>query len=119
VHKECIEKGSTSSTPACCNRRLAEGEKPHPANYRDCRKAKEELQTRRHRERPYLSLGRCSQTTSPQVCLSWRHSEAAQSSSSDVRHAMFRWLVHPEQKNKLYRPLNCSKKQFNQFTLHL
>jgi hypothetical protein len=28
LHKECPEKGSTSSTPTCRNSRLAEGEKP-------------------------------------------------------------------------------------------
>jgi hypothetical protein len=37
LQKECPEKGNTSSTPTCCNCRLAEGEKPHPANYRGCR----------------------------------------------------------------------------------
>jgi hypothetical protein len=34
VHKECPEKGNTSSTPACYNRQLAKGEKAHSANYR-------------------------------------------------------------------------------------
>jgi hypothetical protein len=33
LHKDCPEKGKTSSTPACCNCQLAEGEKPYPANY--------------------------------------------------------------------------------------
>jgi hypothetical protein len=32
LHKECTEENA-ASTPACCNCRLAEGEKPHPANY--------------------------------------------------------------------------------------
>jgi hypothetical protein len=41
LHKECPEKENTSSTPICCNCRLAEGEKPHPANYRGCGHAKE------------------------------------------------------------------------------
>jgi hypothetical protein len=34
LHKECPEKVNTASTPACCNCKLAEGEKAHPANYR-------------------------------------------------------------------------------------
>jgi hypothetical protein len=44
LHKECPKKGNTSSTPLCCNCRLAEGEKPHPANYQGCRHMKEEMQ---------------------------------------------------------------------------
>jgi hypothetical protein len=41
LHKDCPEKGSESSTPVCCNCQLAEGEKPHPANYRGYKLAKE------------------------------------------------------------------------------
>lgn len=47
LHKECPEKENASSTPACCNCKLAEGEKAHPANYRGCRHAKEELQKKK------------------------------------------------------------------------
>jgi hypothetical protein len=36
-YKECPEKGNISSTPTCCMCLLAEGENPHPANYRGCR----------------------------------------------------------------------------------
>jgi hypothetical protein len=43
LHKECPEKENAASTPACCNCQLAEGEKPHPANYRGCMHAREEL----------------------------------------------------------------------------
>jgi hypothetical protein len=43
LHKDCPEKGNASSTPACCNCQLAEGEKAHPANYRGCKHAKEEM----------------------------------------------------------------------------
>jgi hypothetical protein len=42
LHKECPEKGNASSTPACCNCRLADGE-----NYRGCSRAKEELQKKK------------------------------------------------------------------------
>jgi hypothetical protein len=36
-HKDCPEKENASSTPACCNCQLADGEKAHPANYRGCK----------------------------------------------------------------------------------
>ena len=39
-HKKCPEKEKDSS-PNCCNCKLAEGEAPHPANYRGCKLAKE------------------------------------------------------------------------------
>jgi hypothetical protein len=44
MHRDCLKKENASSTPACCNCQLAEGEKAHPANYRGCRHAKEEMQ---------------------------------------------------------------------------
>jgi hypothetical protein len=44
MHRDCPEKENTSSTPACCNCQLPEGETAHPANYRGYRHAKEELQ---------------------------------------------------------------------------
>jgi len=47
LHKECPEKENRDSTPACCNCKLTEGEKPHPSNYRGYKRAKEELQRRR------------------------------------------------------------------------
>jgi hypothetical protein len=47
LHKDCPEKENTTSTPVCCNCQLVEGEKPHPANYRDGRHAKEELQRKK------------------------------------------------------------------------
>jgi hypothetical protein len=47
LHRECPEKGNTTSTPTCCNCRLAEGENPHSANYRGCRHAKEEMQKKK------------------------------------------------------------------------
>jgi hypothetical protein len=43
LHRECPEKGKEDSTPACCNCKLAEGEKPHPSTYRGCSHAKEEM----------------------------------------------------------------------------
>jgi hypothetical protein len=63
LHKECPEKGNTASTPACCNCRLAEGEKPHPANYRGCRHAKEELQKKKTQKSPQNTTGRVFTST--------------------------------------------------------
>jgi hypothetical protein len=63
LHKECPEKGNTTSTPACCNCRLAEGEKPHPANYRGCRHAKEELQKKKTQKSPKNTTGRVFTST--------------------------------------------------------
>jgi hypothetical protein len=44
---KCPEKENTSSTPVCCNCQLVEGERPHPANYRGCRHAKEDMQRKK------------------------------------------------------------------------
>jgi hypothetical protein len=62
LHKECPEKGNSSSSPACCNCRLAEGEKPHPSNYRGCRDAKEEMQRRQSQRTPKTPAGRVFST---------------------------------------------------------
>ncbi|XP_023714241.1 uncharacterized protein LOC111868088 [Cryptotermes secundus] len=66
--KECPEKENSASTPVCCNCRLAEGEKPHPANYRGCNHAKE-VQQRRKAQRTSKSTGRVfsSATVTPGV----------------------------------------------------
>jgi hypothetical protein len=58
LHKECPKKGNASSTPACCNCRFADGEKPHPANYRGCSHAKEELQKKKLQKAPKPATGR-------------------------------------------------------------
>jgi hypothetical protein len=47
LHKECPEKENAASAPECCNCKLLEGEQPHPANYRGCRHAREELEKRK------------------------------------------------------------------------
>jgi hypothetical protein len=49
LHKDCPEKWSESSTPACCNCQLAEVERPHPANYRGYKQAKEEMRKKPQR----------------------------------------------------------------------
>jgi hypothetical protein len=52
------EKENTSSTPTCCKCRLAEGEKPHPANYRGYRHAKKEMQKKKSQRTPRTTTGR-------------------------------------------------------------
>jgi hypothetical protein len=47
--KECPKRGNTSSTPTCCNCRLAEGDNPHSENYRGCRHANDESQKKSQR----------------------------------------------------------------------
>jgi hypothetical protein len=98
LHKECPEKENAFSTPACCNCRLADGEKPHPANYRGCSHAKEELQKRSYREHPKPQREGCSLLSAPpQASPSRRYSEAAETSSSrNHRQARFRWSHHPQ-----------------------
>jgi len=42
-HKEWPKKDNESSSPRCCNCKLVEGVKPHPAIYWGCKLAKEEI----------------------------------------------------------------------------
>jgi hypothetical protein len=58
MRKDGPEREKAASTPECCNCKLLEGEKPHPANYRGCRHAKEELQKSKLRRAPKTSTGR-------------------------------------------------------------
>ena len=46
-HKECPEKENNNSSPSCCNCKLTEGERPHPANFRGSKLAKEEMLRRK------------------------------------------------------------------------
>jgi hypothetical protein len=57
LHKECPEKGNSTSKPACCKCKLAEGENPHPSNYRGCSHAKEELRKRKEQRAPKPPTG--------------------------------------------------------------
>jgi hypothetical protein len=64
LHKECPEKGNAASTPACCNCQLVEGETAHPANYRGCRHAKEELRRKKQPQgTPKHTTGRVFSST--------------------------------------------------------
>jgi hypothetical protein len=58
LHMECLEKGKKDSTLICCNYKLAEGEQPHPSNYRGCSHAKEEMCRRKSPRTPKPSTGR-------------------------------------------------------------
>jgi hypothetical protein len=65
----CPKKENAASTPACCNCQLAEGEKPHPANYRGCRHMREELQKRKAQRAPKTATARVfsSNLTTPGI----------------------------------------------------
>jgi hypothetical protein len=63
MHRDCPKKGNASSTLACCNCQLAEGEKAHPANYRSCRHAKEELLTKKRQGKSKNTTGRVFSST--------------------------------------------------------
>jgi hypothetical protein len=58
LHKDCPEKGNASSILACCNCQLADGEKAHPANYRDCKHDKEEMRKKKPQGTPKTTCGR-------------------------------------------------------------
>lgn len=51
VHKDCPESVKESnSTPRCCNCMLKEAERPHPAYYRGCSAAKNEMQRKKNQK---------------------------------------------------------------------
>jgi hypothetical protein len=54
----CTENRNATSTQACCNCQLAEGETAHPANYCSCRYAKEEMQKKKPQGTPKNTTGR-------------------------------------------------------------
>jgi hypothetical protein len=83
--KECPEKKNASSTPVCYNCQLVEGQKPHAANYRGSRHAKEELQKKKVQRTPKPTTGRVSsQISLLHVSPSRRGSEAAHRKSSGL-----------------------------------
>jgi hypothetical protein len=69
--QEVPGKGNASSTPTCCNCRLAEGEKPHPSNYRGCTHAKDEIQRRKSQRMPKTTVGRVFSTKFTTPCVSF------------------------------------------------
>jgi hypothetical protein len=58
LHNKCNENVNTSSTPTRRNCRLAVGDKIHPANYRGCRHAKEEMQKKKSQRTYRTETGR-------------------------------------------------------------
>jgi hypothetical protein len=57
LNRDCPKKRNTVSTPACCNRKLAQGEKPHPSDYRGCSHAKDEIRCRNSQREAKNSSG--------------------------------------------------------------
>jgi hypothetical protein len=90
LHKECPEKENAASTPACCNCKLLEGEKPHHANYqggtrgRSCRRGN-------RRKHPELQPEGCSLTLLLLVSPLLRHSKAVQCRQSKLGQGNFLW----------------------------
>jgi hypothetical protein len=119
LHKECPEKENAASTAACCNCQLAEGEKPHPANYRGCRLAKEELQKRKSHRTPTAATGRAfSQATLHQASPSRRRSEVARSNNNHKR-SRFQYRSEPQQRNRVSPLLDSLINQVSQFGLKI
>jgi hypothetical protein len=70
LYEKCPEKVNTSSTPACCNCRLAEGEKAHPTNYSGCRHMMEARKRKLQRESK-TTKGRVFSSNLTTPCLSF------------------------------------------------
>jgi hypothetical protein len=92
LHKEYPEKVNTSSTPTCCNCRLAKGENTHPVNYRGCRQAKDEMQKKSQRT-PRTKTGRLSPQELTTPGMSFSAPLRSQRNSNSHRH--IRWQVPP------------------------
>jgi hypothetical protein len=58
LHKDYPEKENNTSTPTCCNCKLADGAKPHLSNYRGCSHAREEIRRRRFQKVEKKTTGR-------------------------------------------------------------
>jgi hypothetical protein len=84
LHKDCPEKGKTSSTPACCNCELEEGEKPHPANYCGCKNAKEEMRKKKPQATPKPMAGRVFSSSPIKPHLSFAAALRGQSSTQPM-----------------------------------
>jgi hypothetical protein len=101
--------------PKCCNCQLAEGENPHPANYRGCRYTKKEMQKKKSQRTPRTTKGRVfsSNLTTPGKSFA-AALRGKQRNSSSLGH--IRWQV-PTQWNsgplRLY-PNTNSRKQVSQ-----
>jgi hypothetical protein len=85
LHRECPEKGKEDSTPACCNCKLAEGEKPHPSTYRGCSHAKEEMRWKKIPRTPKPSTGRAF--SSKYTTSSMSFAEALQSKADQTQQS--------------------------------
>jgi hypothetical protein len=97
MHKDCPEKGNTTSTPTCCNCQLVERERkliPQITAAADMRR--NSYRSGSHKEHPRLQQeGLSPQISPPQVSPSRRRSEAAHSSNNNLRYSKFQWQVHP------------------------
>jgi hypothetical protein len=87
LHKECPEKGNTTSTQTFCNCWFGEGEKFHLANYRVCRHAKAKMQKQKPHRTPRTTTEDCSLPTLPlQAYPLRRYFEARQEQQQPQTH---------------------------------
>jgi hypothetical protein len=104
LHKDCPEKENTSSTPSCCNCKLADGEKPHPSNIRGCSIAKEGVRRTKSQGEQTNTTGRVSlQSVLPRFCPS-RQRYAQTRSNSSLSSARLQYQVRPQGRSRRHRP---------------
>jgi hypothetical protein len=106
------KKGNASSTPACYNCQLADGEKAHPANYRGWKHAKEEMRKKKPQGTPKPTAGRVFSSNSVKPNLSFAAALRGQAEIQQQQEHRKSPPAHEEQK-----PMN--RKQFSQFRLKL
>jgi hypothetical protein len=112
LHKDCPEKGNASSTLACCNCQLADGEKAHPANYRGCKHAKEEMRKKKPQGTPKITSGRVFSSNPVKPNLSFAAALRGRLRSNHSRRQRQSPPAHREQK-----PMN--RQQVSQLRLKL
>jgi hypothetical protein len=86
LHKECPEKGKEDSTTACCSCKLADGEKPHPSNYRGCSHAKEEMRQRRGPRASEQNTGRAFSSKYIEPGMSFAAALKSKANEAQQRH---------------------------------
>jgi hypothetical protein len=79
LQKECPEKGKKTSTPACCNCKLADEEETHPSNYRGCSHETDEMRKKKSQRAPKATTGR--------VFFSTYHARSVRGGSKKQREA--------------------------------
>jgi hypothetical protein len=111
LHNDCPEKENTSSTPSCCNCNLADGEKPHPSNYRGCSLAKEEIRRRRSQREPKNKTGRVFSSKYATPDLSFATAVCTNQEQQQPSPARLQFQVPPQGRSSRHRFLRKRSKQ--------